>query len=62
VLALSPSLERQWCHTESLLRDLHMNTMDGDGPLGLAPAGLSQSATYSEQPKAGFYWKDDAEE
>ena len=62
VLALSTSLERQWGHAESLLRDLHMNTIDGDGPLGLAPAGSSRSATYSEQPDAGFYWKDDAEE
>ncbi len=62
VLALSPSLERQWGHAESLLCDLHMNTIDGDGPLGLAPAGSLRSATYSEQPEAGFYWKDDAEE
>ena len=48
ILALSKSLERQWGPVESLLRDLHMNTIDGDGPLGLAPAGMPFSATYSE--------------
>jgi hypothetical protein len=54
VLALSASLERQWGPAESLLSRLHMNTIDGDGPLGLAPMGPPRSEAYSEQLDACY--------
>lgn len=52
VLALSPTLQRQWNATEPVLHGLHMNSLDGDGPLGLAPTGSPESAIYSDQPES----------
>jgi hypothetical protein len=37
VLTLSPSLKKEWDADKSLLKRLHMNNLDGEGPLGLAP-------------------------
>jgi len=46
-LGLSPSLQQEW-DAKSMFHGLHMNNLDGDGPLGLAPAGPPQSPTYSD--------------
>jgi len=48
VLALSSALQRHWGATESVLHGLHMTNLDGDGPLGLAPAGPPLPATDPE--------------
>ncbi len=51
-LALSPSLQRQWKPNGPVLHGLHMNSLDGDGPLGLAPTGSPQSAIYSDHAES----------
>jgi len=54
MLALSVSLQQQWGPLESFLSRLHMNTIDGDGPLGLTPVASSRSEENSKRLETGY--------